>query len=751
MMPCPHPRAEEMSKRISDASSFQERIGILLAERQFAQKEFPVQLEKLEDLLLESNPFIILVTFTFVDLTYLPELGRPTSPSENIDQYHIEIVQAMILRHNESEFKMRQFDPFEFQELRDLLSYVGYLHAAKDFPNPSNISSREEFSQLLFRSTLAVQTKGIRNWGYLEQTLAALKQLYAPLEDVIEAEIGLRISLLVDAVRTELASIGHKLQQQFTKRKCFMQQKTLEGAVEAYLREFQDKGLSAEKITNWVQNEGWTFQDVRTFLLHRSISFLLTVFAFEENEFARAYPQAGDQVKRVLSSLALNLGDLRNQNKEHFFLANPIWTQPIMRVAPNVLFWPLPTLFHSFCFEIIESIVWKRPILKEKFLKRRAEFLEQYTAELFRRKFSDAKIFVGSQWRNEITNQSGENDLLIIFDSVGLIIEAKSGAINPVARRGGASITQEIEQLITEAAEQAFEFARLLRSSRRRHDFETKAGNVNHVDTTSVRQLHCLNITMEHFGTLATQLPELKTAGLARNSVPLIPTMAVADLEVILEVCQSPFEIIHYLTRRAAFELRRKFLGDELDLLVLYLETGFSKKNLPDYNHQIISWGLKRKLDKYFMNWPGDGRFERPCRNLSRWWKDIFIAQSNEDVHGRYEVGCLLLDMPDEEQEVFESQFRDLCEKVKHKKPAELENVEAIRNQVISDVSSAVIVAAPVTTAVYTKRKFVVENFAENAMKETGASQAVVILVDVELRHWPYSGMYLLDIKDFKR
>ena len=336
-----------------------------------------------------------------------------------------------------------------------------------------------------------------------------------------------------------------------------MQQKTVEGAVEAYLREFRDRNVTVEKVKGWIQNNGWTFENVRVFLFHRSTSFLLTVFAFEEANFARTYPKGENLVQQALSKLVIEPGELRDSNKEHFFLNNPIWLRPIIRVAPNILFWPIPTLFHSFCFEMMESIVCEKPTLKEKFLKLRGEFLEQYTSELFRKKFSDAQIFRGSLWKNEATNENGENDLLILFDSVAVIIEEKSGAINPAAKRGGDSIKQEIEQLITEAAEQANGFTRLLQTTRKVQTFETKVGTVNQVDTTNIKQFYCLGITMEHFGTLATRLPELKSVGLAKSNAPIIPTMSLADLEIALEVFQTPFEFLHYLTRRVTSNRNR--------------------------------------------------------------------------------------------------------------------------------------------------------------------------------------------------
>jgi hypothetical protein len=399
---------------------------------------------------------------------------------------------------------------------------------------------------------------------------------------------------------------------------------------------------------------------------------------------------------------------------------------------------------------MIETVVCQQPALKEKFLKRRGEFLEQYTAELFRKKFPDAKIFTGSKWKSLATTENGENDLLIIFDSIGLIVEEKSGAINAIAKRGGPSIRQEIEQLITAAAEQAHAFARFLQNNQGPHAFETKTGTVNQVDTSNIRQFHCLSITMEHFGILATQLPELQAVGLARKDVTPIPSMSLADFEITLELFETPFELLHYLTRRAAFVLQHKFSGDELDLLVFYLETGFAEKNLPDLKRPLVILGLGKKLDKFFINWPGNNRFERPHRSLSKWWKQIFAVIEEKQVHRRYELGCALLDMPDEEQHAFEAQFRELCKKFKREKRSTLENADAIWNHAKSDVSNTIVIAAPVTTDFYPRRRLIVECFARYGMGKTGANQAVVILVDVELEHWPYSGMYLLDRADFK-
>ena len=61
------------------------------------------------------------------------------------------------------------------------------------------------------------------------------------------------------------------------------------------------------------------------------------------------------------------------------------------------------------------------------------------------------------------------------------------------------------------------------------------------------------------------------------------------------------------------------------------------------------------------------------------------------------------------------------------------------------------VVAAPVTTEIYSKRNIVIEHFAARAMTETTTEYAAVILVDVELGHWPYSGIYVLSKDDITK
>ena len=744
-----HPYFTKLHEQLSRASNRENRVHILQQARRHAGEEFPIQLDKLEKLLLNYNPFTILGTFSFCYLTYLPEKGYKMNVSAPIliGQPHVELVQALILCHCEQEFQCKPITPPEFQELSDLVGYVICLHRVKGMPDFALASSDEEIYKLHFRSMLKEHTGIVRNWGYLEQVVRVVKTLYAPLEGDIEKELGIRICWVIETLLRQYQAIEQRLQVHFDKLKSVMRQETVEAAVETYRTEFSDTGIQIGKVQSWIENDGCTFENVKVMLFHRNNHFVRKVFAFDLAEFISSFPNTVDasKIEQLLSQLAFYPGELRNFKREHIFLDNPIWIKPIMWATPKVLFWPIPGLFQSFCFEMMEALVCQSPALKAKYPERRAFFLEEYTAQLFQNKFSRAQYFRGSEWENPSTKQKGENDLLIVFDSVALVVEEKSGAINPVARRGGSSIEQEINQLLIDPARQGQEFAALLRENPAQHSFKTKAGTTNLVDSTKIKQFVCLSITLERFGPLAAQIPKLQVAGMAKREIPVMPAMSLADLEIALEFLGSPFQLVHYLTRRATFELRHEFLGDELDLLVLYLRTGFTGKTIPDPKNLLFLSGLSQSLDRFFLNDPENPVFEKPKRALSKWWMEILAELEKKGTHRRYEIGCILLDMPDEEQQVFEKRFEERCAQARRINPFTIESIEAMWTPVKSEVSNAVLIAAPVREQVVPKRFFTVEKLAKQAIAETAADQALVILVDVDRGPWPYSGMYLLD------
>ena len=140
-----HPNFQRLHEQLNVAPTREERLRILNQTRKSALKDFPVQLDKLDKLLLNYNPFFILANFSFCYLTYLPEAGHSMNDSAAIiiGQPHVELVQALILCHYEQEFQCKPITPPEFQELSDLVGCVVCLHRIKDMPAFDGASDQE--------------------------------------------------------------------------------------------------------------------------------------------------------------------------------------------------------------------------------------------------------------------------------------------------------------------------------------------------------------------------------------------------------------------------------------------------------------------------------------------------------------------------------------------------------------------------------------------------------------------------------
>ncbi len=100
--------------------------------------------------------------------------------------------------------------------------------------------------------------------------------------------------------------------------------------------------------------------------------------------------------------------------------------------------------------EMLEAQLAGSSGLKDKYHARRAEFLEDKVATLVRQAIPSGTIYRNLIWCDP---KEGETDILVLVDLHALIIECKSGRIKPSAKRGGASLGEEIKDLIQDPTE----------------------------------------------------------------------------------------------------------------------------------------------------------------------------------------------------------------------------------------------------------------------------------------------------------
>ena len=141
---------------------------------------------------------------------------------------------------------------------------------------------------------------------------------------------------------------------------------------------------------------------------------------------------------------------------------------------------------------------------------------------------------------------------------------------------------------------------------------------------------------------------------------PRIPGAALCvqmtDLEILLTVLPSTIDRLHYLVKRTEFERRTSYLGDELDLLCLYLETGLTLPEGMDEQGIIVS-GLSERLHPYFMAKDRDS-LPHPGPRRSKWWRDILAHLEGTGPAGWAKAGCYLCDVPYDIQTAVENEVQ---------------------------------------------------------------------------------------------
>ncbi len=311
----------------------------------------------------------------------------------------------------------------------------------------------------------------------------------------------------------------------------------------------------------------------------------------------------------------------------------------------------------------MEGVVQGAGGLSERYDDRRGAFLEEGVAREFGAAFPAAWIYRGSMWRDPATGVQYENDLLVQLDTHLIIVEAKAGRVTAPARRGAEKrLEHTVAELVVKPSEQARRFADYLHARPGRHTFATKSGRPNKVDTTELPEILAVSVTLELLGTLASRWPAVRDAGFLAAGVELAPTMSLADLQIAFELLDSTCEKMHYLSRRASFEAHAEYIGDELDLLAFYLATGFNIGEAEFNGSFLPLYGMSRTLDPYFMRrWQGED-VAKPRRRLTSWWRDMLDRIETRRPPRWIELGQVLLNVTDHDQEEFERGFAQVCE-----------------------------------------------------------------------------------------
>ncbi|MDL1894743.1 hypothetical protein FBQ82_00575 [Anaerolineae bacterium CFX7] len=719
-----------------------EEIANLL--KSFGQQfvdEFPTMLADLQARLKEVYPLQFLSILSFYHLTSPVGTNRELKDHELILQHQVETVQALILQNTIDCYSQLPIQPQKIDEIEKVIREVTQSFHMRRFAAIDPSMSDAERERLAMLAHISGHTQAVRNWGYPQQIRQIVKELFEPLDDEIEKTIGVRVAHLVEMLFSVTELIETRINAHYQKLRPMVRAHDARSAVYAYYESFPDLAPEQEQFLLQMKGKKVTLQQIKSMLLSHADLRLEDTYTLTITDFVSSYPQSVDLdvLKRVLDVWVFALGDLANVPTERLFLANPIWEHPLIHTADNSYFLPIPGLFLSFCLELMEAVVKPHADLDRKYEKRRGQFLEQILYDLCVRAFRHASIFRGSIWRDPTTQQDYENDLLILNDSFLFIVEAKSGRVNQSARRGGElRLERALAELVAAPALQSKRFADFLRQNSGKHRFGSRRGVFNEIDTSNVRHIVRLNVTLELIGDLIVRQPALQRAGLLDADHEIVPTICYTDLEIVFEVLEGTCEKIHYLNRRTEFETHANYFGDEMDLLSFYLDTGFNIGENEFSEQQLWLFGLSKTLEPFFMQEWTKTKADKPRLRLTKWWRDLLQKIEERRAPRWTEIGYVLLNTLYQDQLSFEQKYHRRKTKVQSDwRDPDVKNILVLDNGPPQRKDAvAVLMYKRVDRE---ERNRMLQIAADRGLDSSNAGQGVAIGMDIEQKHYPYS------------
>jgi hypothetical protein len=703
---------------------------------------------------LKVDPILLISAFSFYYLAYQGNKNYTDSSSMPVSQHNVELLQALILQQTRNNFQFQPALPQIRLEVANLTSQVALSYYLRQFNKLDKSRPMDELLHQRLLEFIRVNTQMLRNWGYPQQIYRVVKTLFAPLDDRIEKQFGVRISSLVEMGFKVVELLETRMNNHRQLLLPIIKAGNLKTMVEAYKKSFPHVE-KVETLLTLFEQKNMDFMSAKIALVSHTDLFLPAIYEFSLTDFLAVYPSPiePDKLRRVLEIWSLSFGELALKDSEDFFMANPVWEKPLIRLEQDKYFWPIPGLFLSFCTELMENIIKDNSKLLESYHKRRGTFLEEEIERLLGVAFPLAKIYRGSQWIDPGSSIQYENDFLVMLESFALVIEAKAGRFTAPAKRGAEKRVQHtIEELLIAPSEQSFRFVEYLKNNPGVHRFDTKNGTINEVDNSTTDHYIRLNVTLEHLSAMGSRWPELMEAGFVTGDHNLgsSSTMSLGDMESVFDVLTLSSEKLHYLSRRTEIEEGLEYFADELDLLAFYLDTGFNLGENALSKQTLVLRGASELLDPYFMQQWTLEKVAKPICKRSKWWQDILKYLQDRQPSKWLAMSYHLLNVAYQDQIQFERKFRDIQSNVKRRKDWQK-----------ADYRKAVIGASGVPGN-YTafaglaykqvpleRRNELIHNVAGQARQQFQADAVVVIGIDVAQLHYPYNVLcYVVDDKN---
>lgn len=301
-----------------------------------------------------------------------------------------------------------------------------------------------------------------------------------------------------------------------------------------------------------------------------------------------------------INDLSFEAGSNNELFQHEEFSGWPIWNLPVERKP----FVKIDDIAYGFDYYIVFDNLYRaiQRAIRNKGRKYEDGWgnIQQDTSEALVEKLFRKLLPGCNSYKGNFYQKVYENDLLISYKDVLMIVEVKAGAFTYTpALTDLAAHKSSFEALVNKAGKQC----------KRTLDYLESAESVDFFDKDGVKkvtfkrgdysQLYSFCVTVDDFNVFAAHAEKLDYVKIQSGTI----SISINDLWVYSEYFKSPIKFIHFIKQRViATKIKELSLKDELDHLGLYIEHNMYSihANQMGQGHFVNYNGYRENLDKYF-------------------------------------------------------------------------------------------------------------------------------------------------------
>lgn len=618
------------------------------------EKDYNESLVRLQEILREYNPIVILSFIANYGLTIGVGEDSIQEHTRQIHQAHVEICQALILQIEVENFNNKTPTSETLQNVLDLLEKIILSNQLKNQESSILDLPKNEVNIRKVRDYVTSHTQLVRNWGNFYQVKTISNEIYSKMDYLVLEKYKFTASNVIDFFNYLVKITEKRNTITFNIFRELKKIKKINDLVYRYHELINSNKSEAEGLINYLNINNISNQEevlMLTYSYHTD-QYLPNNYIFNYLEIAKELKIDEDIIESIIENFFYIFSDLKDFKTEHIFLANPIWTKPIILISENEFFCPMPQLFFSFILKsfdtLIEQIEKEKLIIDKKYKEKlsdiKSKFLENKIEEIVKTKFPDENTVKSVKWKDfeDGKEKEFETDLITFIDNYAIIFEAKSGKITDPALRGSPDrLKKKINELLIEPNIQSKRLKEKLEYLIQNPNLDDELRKKLPTNLNKINKILRVSVTLEYFSSLQSNIYELKETGWIPENYSPCPTMNIAEFETLFDIFENPTQIINYLEVREELESTIRYEGDELDLIAVYMENHL---NLAELNPEMSlrMKGMSKKIDDYYQLKEHNPKTEKPKPKMNNFFGKILVQFEERKPEGWIQLGSVI-------------------------------------------------------------------------------------------------------------